>query len=1102
MEGSPVEVLVGRGARAVEARLLAEVADWRRAVREDPARLARPLVVLVPSKSLKQHVSATLVREIGTLAGVAVQTHHATALQILERAGRRPPTGAELVPVLVRQLARGAAGLTALDALVDGHGAVSAVVSDLLDAGLDENTADAVRDFFAEAQADERGESFRRGAGLVEVALAVRSELRRLGMGRVADVIAEAREALEADPGQFTAGRLVLHGFADTTGIVTDFLRALQAGRPTAVLLDRPPDPAEPGRADLGVAFTRRFELAMAAGAAETALPEAPPAALSFFRAPGTDAELREVARRILARREAGTAWEAMAVVTRTPALYASALRVQFGRLGIPFSGVGLSGPRSAAGRRSAFLIDLLRQGERLPADRFVTALEGMGPTRRDDLRLGLHALGVARLGDLAGLDVERALAGKERFPLPVRRGLATGGDGAAEPEDGAHSDPAAAEAAAPDAKPAPIGPHAARRALYRDTLEEGIARAARAGRFLAGAEEPVPIGGRLRALAALAREALGWGKSAATAPLVARLDALADELPAALPVRIDELALVLDRALARGAHAPLGGAGGGVQVLDVVEARARTFEQLFLLGLNRDQFPRIVADDPLLPDEVRVELQELLQELPVKERGHDEERFLFAQLVSASADVTISWQVLGDDGKAKAPSPLVERLLPPGDDGQPELVPTLLVPPEPDGAGRFAPRPAHEWALLAGLQAGRQAAAPLLPAAIEEVGGAGAAEQAAALGEIRARVIAEADAYRRGDPLLGPYFGHVGRAVDAADLRHGALWVTTVEQIARCPWRGFLTRMLRIERPPDALEALPEATPLLQGSLVHAVLERIVREVIDDASDPQRLHQGMPVPVPWPQPEQLRAWTEEEARRVLFEEGIGVPGFAELLAEQMLPYLEAARIADWADGPVPVVGVEIPASVEVATPGATRTLHFRADRVDRVPGGLRITDYKTGKTLKDVRNDDKRRAGFREKIAAGLSLQAPAYAQLAAGAEGRLLFVKPEVTDDSRVFRVGADPDDADLQGAFEGAVGRVLAAVDEGTFVPRFVDPAGGEEPASCKWCEVSLACLRGDSGARRRLADWSAEGGPGADPRGRALRGIWEIGGGDDD
>jgi inactivated superfamily I helicase len=74
------------------------------------------------------------------------------------------------------------------------------------------------------------------------------------------------------------------------------------------------------------------------------------------------------------------------------------------------------------------------------------------------------------------------------------------------------------------------------------------------------------------------------------------------------------------------------------VQVLRVVDARGRTFEHLFVMGLNRDLFPRGISEDPLLPDAIRAALErDVLPDIPIKRRGFDEERYLFAGLLSAS---------------------------------------------------------------------------------------------------------------------------------------------------------------------------------------------------------------------------------------------------------------------------------------------------------------------------------------------------------------------------------------------------------------------------------------------------------------------------------
>ena len=55
-----------------------------------------------------------------------------------------------------------------------------------------------------------------------------------------------------------------------------------------------------------------------------------------------------------------------------------------------------------------------------------------------------------------------------------------------------------------------------------------------------------------------------------------------------------------------------------------------------------------------------------------------------------------------------------------------------------------------------------------------------------------------------------------------------------------------------------------------------------------------------------------------------------------------------------------------------------------------------------------------------------------------------------------------------------FDDVTARLLHAWRVGAFGPR-LEGASGSEPRQCEWCAVSAACLRGDSGARRRLMRW---------------------------
>ncbi|MCA9512609.1 MAG: hypothetical protein KC560_18015, partial [Myxococcales bacterium] len=89
--GAPA-LWVGAGPRVVEAALLDHLEEWGERVARDPARLAAPLRVVVPSQSLREHVVAAALRARGRpLAGVVVQSLFALALEVHGRPPRVSP---------------------------------------------------------------------------------------------------------------------------------------------------------------------------------------------------------------------------------------------------------------------------------------------------------------------------------------------------------------------------------------------------------------------------------------------------------------------------------------------------------------------------------------------------------------------------------------------------------------------------------------------------------------------------------------------------------------------------------------------------------------------------------------------------------------------------------------------------------------------------------------------------------------------------------------------------------------------------------------------------------------------------------------------------
>ena len=725
----------------------------------------------------------------------------------------------------------------------------------------------------------------------------------------------------------------------------------------------------------------------------------------------------------------------------------------------------------------------------RIASEESGAAEEGSSRRVSAELRLGLRVVGAARLIDAAGLQLaDLTSAGRLKggvLKLPVKTGVAAG---AADPERGR----------------AAIGFHAPSARLAEDELVAAVSEAGKLMRRFARWPSAAPLSQHVSEFEILRRVELGWEPTDRAEhrvrPALARLEeAFPDE-----ELSADEFALLLRRVLLPAAAPAFGGVGGGVAVLDAMEARSRTFEHLFVLGMNRDVFPRVGREDPLFSDDVRRALTDVLPDIPIAARARDEDRYLFAQLVSASPNVTLSWQLADDDGKPKVVSPLVERLL--GEDNE-DTVPAVSKIYPLSARDVTGVHTAAEHAILGSLHSSREGFESRLRLALAEASSErsdGTANRLVAA--VRTSIL---DAFEEGpfEPTrLAPWLGFLGEQSEVGvrpDPRIDPLAITRLEAIARCPWQGMLRGLLRLEAAPDPQGELPGIDARVVGNIVHGVLEAMVRAKTggDGTIDLATALEREPVLIEWPAPEQLEELLRSSAREQIQKERPPVAGLVRMLAECARPHLERAReffAAEQKSWPtVGALGAEVAGRTCVELPqsvpgGGQVELTFRADRVDRCDDTVVLSDYKTGKPVKEKT--------FRsEGIARGTQLQPMTYLLAAKAAapsleaKGRYLFTKAD--GDKERVDVGIGAHFEDQRPAFETAVGAIVHGWIAGAFFPRLQDERSGKQNEICRFCEVASACVQGDSGARRAIvALGRAEEDAGA--ASEALTGLWQL------
>ncbi|HAK94898.1 MAG TPA: hypothetical protein DCM87_07800 [Planctomycetes bacterium] len=452
-----------------------------------------------------------------------------------------------------------------------------------------------------------------------------------------------------------------------------------------------------------------------------------------------------------------------------------------------------------------------------------------------------------------------------------------------------------------------------------------------------------------------------------------------------------------------------------------IERSRHPELRAVIIVGFNDGQFPRAVQEDPLLSDAERAELAAagFVLDAGSMERVHEERLLAFIALTRASERVCITWSERDQDGAQLFPSVFLGELR--------ALFPSLgAAPPDDALLGATTPERVVEGCLA---------------------GGPGRARFEA----LRAALAA--------DPERAARAANVGRAALMPAAPETVPWaaaeplgvsVTELESFARCPFRFFAARRLRLKEREEF-----ELGKLELGTLAHRILECIGRRLMAGGEPLAALDAG------------ARARLAAEAADAV----LGEDGRAALERDALLRYRAARCVDDIAAflavrGFIERRGAWRPCAVELefkdgagAAPlafeagGRSFAVHGKIDRIDVSEEGpplLCVYDFKGSIDF------------TLDAVYHGLSLQLPLYLE-AARLNARALVGRDAVACGALLHATRAPLDAEDRppeEPAEEGLRPRfkprgLLSLTGLRRFEPELVD--GGSGRSACFACTI---------------------------------------------
>lgn len=756
-------------------------------------------------------------------------------------------------------------------------------------------------------------------------------------------------------------------------------------------------------------------------------------ATLDIFVANSVEAELREVMRRA---RERGLGWDEVEIVATDPGVYGSALHALAERLGVPVTfATGLPVERTRPGRVAAAYFRWIEGGFDAGVVRTLLYAGDLTAPRPNEWIRGVTL--ARRLRSL------RIGWGRDRYLPAIERALAEVDDLPARRYD----------------TPGQLDRRKRQRRrelrALRDVLAPALQQTPPVSMDAGPASTPVSPSQVARGLRRfLARTSPG---SSVDDTALERMTHALERIEAALVRKTDyraaaaivrrHIAFPVPAPRAEGS-APWSSAGGALYLTDIGNGGRTGRRATFVVGLDAHRLGGSATQDPYLLDADRLRLARF--DLPLSSDRIRERRFRLAALLARLRGSICLSYAAWDPAEARAVSPSSELL-------------QAFRLMRGDPSATFEDLDAHARA-RAGLVPRRAVcldATDVWMAALEREGRLLEGEEL-----VRATFPPIGAGLRARDALNGdsitPFHGQIvpRLELDPRQNLRRAVSASALGNLGTCAKRYLYKYVLRI-RPPDDPKYDPEAwlDALRRGSVLHRVYQRALNEARErnvDHGSPgfaslvtailreEVLREARDIPAP---SEVVRARQEEELAR-------DAESFVAMIREDVPSWIETE------------LGFGFRDEEPVAFPSSSGPIMVRGaiDRLDRVRGGLRVVDYKTGGTY-----------GYRRETGTyhgGRRLQHVVYTAVASvlhdGLAARMEYHFPTRKGENRTVSYAS----GNLAAGPE-LVSRLLDLIAHGHFLP--TDTAN-----DCRFCDYKAVCRVRDTDYEpiSPLAEWVRE------------------------